>query len=194
MDARLPIPSKVPKRVQKHARLSHFFSGDSTVSNWFFSSTERARNSPCIGRRYSSTGQHGSPRLRGRNWITCTTEPHASPALGSEHIGHEPTGTTWSDIERRVALPFPWIRGRFAVTQQEPSLDPSGSNPRWAWIRRRGTTVKPASRTCFPSIGDDRIHNNIVGCLFSGSLLVIILTICMWPRKITGRPYMLLIQ
>ena len=176
MDTRLHIPRKVPKRVQKHTRLSSFFNGDSTISNWFFGSTETVRGSPCVGRRYSSTDRHDFLSPRGRGSIRCASERCASPA--SEHKSHGPARIFWSDIERRVALPFPWMRGRFAATRNAPSPSPSASGTRWAWIRPRRANAKPASRTCFPSISDDRIHNNILGCLFSGILLMIILTVC----------------
>ena len=169
-------PAKAPKRVQKHARLSQFFNGDSTVSTWFFGPAESARNSPRNDRVCPSADQQYSFNPS----IPYPIEPapiipHESE---TERADNESEGSSWRDIERRVALPFPWIRGRFAVTQDEVPSRSLRRSRAWAWIRPKRSGARSASRTCFPSVGDDRIRHNTVGCLISGILLIIMLMTC----------------
>ena len=178
MDAMYPTLRKMPKRVRKHARLSGFFHGDSTISHWFFNSTENTHDPPVTGRRYSWDEQYHSSPLRRPSSTRSVIDPVASPNIGSDRVERIPRGHFWSDVERRVALPFPWITGHVAVTHasSSPRVAPGGN--RWAWIRSRRSEGKPASRTCFPSIGDEGFRLNLRSSLISGGILLIILIIC----------------
>ena len=181
MDTTATAPRKVPKRVRKHARLSHFFHGDSTISHWIFGPTSQDSQSPCDAPRTPSPEPRDSPRLRSPSSTRSIIDPFASPNLGNDVVDHTPRGRFWEDVERRVNLPYPWIHGRVAVIPDE-RLPRSGPKPRrWAWVRPRNSMGKPASRTCFPTIGDDRFRKNTIGFMVSGLILVLILTICAFP-------------
>ena len=181
MDTTAVVPRKVPKRVRKHARLSRFFHGDSTISHWIFGPINQDPHSPCNAPRYSSPEPRESPRVRSPSSTRSVIDPFASPNLGDDIVDLESSGRFWEDVERRVNLPYPWNQSRVAVIPDERLPRSSPKSRRWAWVRPRNPMGKPASRTCFPTIGDDRFRRNTIGFLVSGLVLVLILSTCASP-------------
>ena len=167
------------QRPPQGSRLSAWLHGSSAIGN------ERR---PKATRSYTTTQCYSRTPRRGRSQHQPTALRHTASTRGVIDPVHSPTSSSWPlsnesfevrrdrDRDRRLSTLEPYQ----AITRREPLYPQSKTGP-----QRKGTRKvvvrKKGDRTCLPAVADPKIRRKIIGCLFFGTLLTIVLTTCTLP-------------
>ena len=174
------------QRPPQGSRLSAWLHGSSAIGN------ERR---PKATRSYTTTQCYSRTPRRGRSQHQPTALRHTASTRGVIDPVHSPS-SSWPlsnesfevrrdrdrDRDRRLSILEPYQ----AITRGEPLYPQSKTGP-----QRKGTRKvvvrKKGDRTCLPAVTDPKIRRKIIGCLFFGTLLTIVLTTCTLPLPPSSR-------
>ena len=182
-----PMPSLAPGQYPRMDRLiaSQRIPHGSRLSGWLHGSSVRTKDrreppnftrktshtsTSCFAaaeRRQHATGIRSYPSTRG------LIDPVHSPSCGPRQLTHGPDPRRDAYLERLRAELSSQPRERCSKRHHQQRL-------------KRAPAKK--GRLCFPQIKDLKIRQKIIGCLFFGTLLTIILTTC---NSLRLAPYML---
>ncbi|KAK3173661.1 hypothetical protein OEA41_006993 [Lepraria neglecta] len=162
------------QRPPQGSRLSAWLHGSSAIGN------ERR---PKATRSHTTTQCYSRTPRRGRSQHQPTALRHTASTRGVIDPVHSPTSSPWPlsnesfgvrrdrDRDRRLSTLEPYQ----AINRGEPLYPQSKTGP-----QRKGTRKvvvrKKGDRTCLPAVTDPKIRRKIIGCLFFGTLLTIVLT------------------
>ena len=171
----MPRPPRRPRRSRAQARFSAFFHGRSVITPSFAQQRKPVPTTPQIRTPIYDSYHTRAPRSRSPTSTRSLIDPSASPLSCAESLPSEafPGFEGARGSEDRV-----YIRpSRVPEEEQLTAHRVECSRGRRAWHRPK-KVEKEGRRLCFPGIKNPKIRQKFIGCLVSGSFLVIVLTIC----------------
>ena len=165
------------QRPRKNSRLSAFLHGFSVVGNQTRNTSAQAGKASHHGAHHHSRSPHRlrdrTPASRSRFSTRSIIDPGHSPVNATRPLG---TGTprTQRDPYRPITTYDAYQTRLLTEMGYIPQTD---TNERRH--RRRAKRTQPRKKPAlFPQISDQKARQKVYGCLLSGALLAVILTIC----------------
>ena len=157
-------------------RLSSFFHGDSIITNVRKGSHTRKAGSTSERSSQRQSGQNVSG-LRSPTSTRSLIDPSASPISGTRSISPATFERVRRNSQRPVATHHRPQEEATGVARAERHLSRALSHP--GHVRPLIYARKEKRRwTCFPKVYNPEVRRRAIGCVLSGGILVILLSIC----------------
>ena len=170
----MPRPPRRTRRSRAQSRFSAFFHGRSVITPSPIPARKAVPTTPIrtpIFDRYHTS----VPRSRSPTSTRSLIDPSSSPLRCDESLPSE-VFPGFERASRRLNTSL-IPTSRLPADDRDPARTAGYSQHGRAW-RRPKKVEKEARHLCFPRIRNPRIRRKVIGCLVSGIILVLVLTIC----------------
>lgn len=173
----MPRPPRRTRCSRAQSTFSAFFHGHSVITT---SNAHPRKDDPTAPVRTPIYDRYHTDAARSRSPTSTRSliDPSSSPLSYAESLPSEALPGFERGAGRSEMAHIP--PSRLPAEDQHPGR--AGDLSRHRRARRKSKKAeKETRRLCFPGVRNPKIRRKVVGCLISGSLLVTVLTICMFP-------------